>query len=158
MIQSLGKGSSFFGVKLSPSLVEHHPADDGRAVVQMTDGGLTLTIPLGVAGRVHATGTFDTVIGAIGSEGKDGRAIAQVEHIVGRTTVGDVLPYQHAQSVAVVVPAQRLQLAMLAQHVKASILHSLDVVDIGLIAGGSQQTVGPVALIQQTVLEVRLVI
>ena len=47
---------------------------------------------------------------------------------------------------------------MLAEHIEAQILHGLDIVDERFVRGGGVHTVRPIALIQQTVLEVGLVV
>ena len=57
-----------------------------------------------------------------------------------------------------VVPAQRLDLDMLAQHIEAHRLGGADIVDKRLVRRRGIEPVRPVALIEQTVLEVRLVI
>ena len=69
-----------------------------------------------------------------------------------------VLPHQHPQPVAVVIPPQRLDLDVLAQHVEAQLLHGADVTDHGLVRWRGVQSVGPVPLIQQPRLEIRLVV
>ena len=67
-----------------------------------------------------------------------------------------VLPHEHAQPVAVIVPAQRLDLYVLAQHVKAHVLGRLNVENERLVARCGVHAVGPIALIEQTVVEIRL--
>ena len=78
--------------------------------------------------------------------------------VVRGASIWHILPYQHTHAVAVEIPAVCLDFAMLAQHVKAKILHSPDIIDQCLIAGCCVKSVWPVALIQNTALEIRLII
>ena len=57
-----------------------------------------------------------------------------------------------------VIPAQRLELDMFPEHIEAQPFCEADIIDKGLIAGSSHQPVGPVALIQDPVEKIGLVI
>ena len=72
--------------------------------------------------------------------------------------VDHVLKDYHAQFVALVVKFLRLYLDVLAQGVKAQRFHSQDVFCVAFRCGRSEQTVGPVTLIQKAVEEVGLAI
>ena len=72
--------------------------------------------------------------------------------------VGHVLPDQHAQPVAVVVPARGLNLDVLAQRVEAHRLGCGDVKGQGLVAGRGVQAVRPPALVEQAVHKIRLAV
>ena len=79
-------------------------------------------------------------------------------HMIGRATADHILPYDHSQTIAVVIPAQRLELDMFPEHIEAQPFCEADIIDKGLIAGSSHQPVGPVALIQDPVEKIGLVI
>ena len=57
-----------------------------------------------------------------------------------------------------VVPAKGLDFDVLAQHVEALSFGQFDVIDKCLVAGRGHEAVGPVALIQQAVQKVGLVV
>ncbi len=59
-----------------------------------------------------------------------------------------ILPHQHPQPVAVVVPPQGLHLDVLAEHVEPAFLHLPDVVDHGLVGGRGIEPVAPIPLVQ----------
>ena len=149
------KFRGFKGVELAPALVERHPHGKADGIIQ----------------QVGQLPQFLVVMGAGSGIGAGKKAVAVIlylqaevgEHIdapggIGVAAVYHILPDQHPQPVAVVVPAQRLHLDVLAQHIKAQPLHFGDIVDHRFIAGGGVKTVAPVALIQQTVVEIRLTV
>ena len=78
--------------------------------------------------------------------------------IIAAAAVYHILPHEHSEPVAVIVPAQRLDLYVLAQHIKAHVLGGLNVKNERLIRRGGVHAVGPVALIEQTVVEIRLAV
>ena len=78
--------------------------------------------------------------------------------MVGSSAVHHVLPDNHSETVAMVVPAHRLDLDVLAQHIKACFFCQINVIDKCLVAGGGHQPVRPVALIQQSVKKIRCVV
>ena len=80
------------------------------------------------------------------------------DRVIAPSAVRHILPDEHTEPVAMVVPAQRLDLDMLAQHIEAHRLGGADIVDKRLIRRCGIESVRPVALIKQTVLEVWLVI
>ena len=69
--------------------------------------------------------------------------------------VRHVLPDQHAQPVAVIVPPHRLHLDVLAQHVEAEIFHRPDVPDERLVARRGIESIRPIALIEHARVEDR---
>ena len=69
-----------------------------------------------------------------------------------------VLPHQHAQPVAVVVPARRFHLDVLADQVEAQVLQRLDVRAPCLVGRSRVEPVGPPPLIEGAELEQRPVI
>ena len=79
-------------------------------------------------------------------------------HMIGRATADHILPYDHSQTITVVIPAQRLDLDMFPEHVEAQAFCKVNIIDKGLIAGSGHQSVGPVALIQDPMEKIGLVI
>ena len=72
--------------------------------------------------------------------------------------VRHVLPYQHSETVTMPVPACRLNLHMLSDHVESHILCHLDVKEKGLIGRSGIKSVRPPSLVKCTELEYRLVV
>ena len=116
------------GVVLPPSLVERHPHDDRRRVAQRRDDVVQLAGELLFA---------------------FGRVVVAARH---------VLPHQHPEPIAVVVPARGLHLDVLPDRVEAHLLLHLDVEPQGLVGRGGVQPVRPPALIELAELEERLVV
>ena len=71
---------------------------------------------------------------------------------------GHVLPDEEAQLVAVVIPAGRLDLHVLADHVEAELLGHFEVVLQRLVGRRGVESVGPEALIERAILKQRLVV
>ena len=69
-----------------------------------------------------------------------------------------VLPDHHADLVAMVEPARRLDLDVLADHVETEILGFLDIVPKSLVRRSRVQSVRPPALVQRAELEERLTV
>ena len=84
--------------------------------------------------------------------------IAYPGHMIGRAATDHILPYDHSQTIAVVIPSQGFDLDMLPEHVEAQPFCEADIIDKSLIAGSSHQPVGPVALIQDPMEKIRSVI
>ena len=87
-----------------------------------------------------------------------GRYIAGLYQVVGCPAVNHVLPDQHSQSVAVIIPPHRLYLTVLAYHVKALFLCRLDVENHRLVTHRRQKAFGIVALVKDSFLEIGLVV
>ena len=115
-----------FRVKLSPALVERHPQDDARAVLQLRDQLRQFACEVLAALRVR-TGEKAVMTVLEMNAGDERRGDGQ--QIVLSAAGGHVLPDQHAQPVAVIIPAHGLDLDMLAQHVEAQTLHQFDIID-----------------------------
>ena len=79
------------------------------------------------------------------------RQIANTIHIIRFAPVYHILPDEHAKAVTVVIPAHRLQLAVLAQQAEAALLHSFDITYERLIAWGRIQSLRPVALVKHPI-------
>jgi len=78
--------------------------------------------------------------------------------MIGRATADHILPYDHSQTIAVVIPSQGFDLDMLPEHVESQTFCEANIIDKSLIAGSSHQPVGPVALIQDPVEKIGFVI
>ena len=142
-------------IKLPPAFVKGHPHGDARAVVQKLDHLVELGLVFYSALEVLSCEKLVVFIAQVysGNErrGDDCR-------IVAAAAVYHVLPDEHAEPVAVIVPAQGLNLDVFAQHVKAHVLRRLDIEDECLIGRGGVHSVGPVALVEQTVVEIGLAV
>ena len=133
------------GVELAPALVERRPHGERDDVAEQLDGLAHL------APELLATGGVAPLVEPVQAVGDPDRVPGRArggQVPVAAAAVDDVLPHQHAEAVAVRVPAQRLDLRVLAQHGEAERLHRLDVVDHRLVAGRGEQAVGPVALVE----------
>ena len=136
------------GIVLAPALVEEGVQNNARMIMKMRQGLLAVgqeEIPPPLRGRL--------VDGhQLAADGGDGG----VPDVVVGAGVHEILEYQHAQPVAVVVKPLGFDLDVLAQGVEAQLLHGPDIKGIALGAAGQEQTVGPVALVQKAVEEGRL--
>ena len=138
----------FLGVKLAPSFIEGDPHGDGYAIIQVGDHFPQLLDEAVLFALVlPAKGSIVRIRPVFVGDQRRHRHLGTV----GAAAVGHVLPYQHPQPVAMVIPAQGLHLHMLAQSVEAQLLHGPDVIDHGFIAGRGVQAVRPIALIQHPV-------
>ena len=77
------------------------------------------------------------------------------EKVVCSTAVYHVLPDEHAEAVAVIVPAHGLNFDVLAEHVEAHVLHELNIEHHRVVARRSVESVREVSLIEHAVLEIR---
>ena len=143
----------FLGVKLAPALVEGHPHSDAGAVIELRNHLAQLLRELRAAALVlPAEGAVFAVLHMPARQQRRG------DHrgIIAPAAVRHVLPHQHAQAVAVVVPAQRLHLDVFPEHVETHGLCGLDVEAERLIARRGVQSIGPPALVEQSVVEIWL--
>jgi len=142
-------------VELPPAFVERHPHCNARAVIQKLDHFVELGFVFDAAFKILAREKFVIFIAQMNS-GDERRG--NNSRIIAAAAVYHILPHEHSEPVAVIVPAQRLDLYVLAQHIKAHVLGGLNVKNERLIRRGGVHAVGPVALIEQTVVEIRLAI
>ena len=77
------------------------------------------------------------------------------EKVIFPAAVYHVLPDEHADAVAVIIPAHRLDLDVLAEHVEAHVLHELDIEHHRVVARRGVEPVGEVPLVKNAVLEIR---
>src|SRR5262249_7161472 len=126
------------GVELAPSLVENHPHDDARVVVQSVQHGPQLEFEL--PGRLGRTGDFPLL-------GRDPSV-----------TAGHILPDQEAQLIAPVIPTLRLDLDVLTRQIEAEFLGYLDIVLERFIRRSGVDSVRPEALVERAELEHELAI
>ena len=76
----------------------------------------------------------------------------------GASAVGHVLPDDHAEAVAGVIPARRLHLDVLADHIAANLFGIRDVEKHGFLRRRGIKPLGEVALVQGTELKDRFII
>jgi len=147
------------GIELPPALVERHPHSNGRHIVQMIYGVKTFLFPAFPAFfRTTGEQFIMIVLRVSGHVGKQGGHIAYPGHMIGGAAADHILPYDHAQTITMVIPAQGLNLDMLPEHVESQSLCEANIIDEGFVAGSGHQSVGPVALIQNSVEEIGSVI
>ena len=146
------------GIELAPALVEGDPHRQRYDVFQKVHGlsGLPLELraPFFVgAGEPFVSGLLIVLEHDV-QEGEDG----DHQRVVGASAVDHVLPDEDAHLVTEIVPAQGLDLDVLANHREAHVLQEFDVVRHGLFGGRGQKAVRIVSLVQDAVVEIGLVV
>ena len=139
-------------VELTPALVEGDPRADAREAVELGNHLGELGVVARARHRVGAGELFIVVVLAVDTSDK-GRG--DREKVVCSAAVYHVLPDEHAEAVAVIIPAQGLNFDVLAEHVEAHVLHELDIENHGVVARRSVESVREVPLIEHAVLEIR---
>ena len=81
-----------------------------------------------------------------------------MENIKLLSAADHILPDNHSESVAVVIPAVRLNLDVLPEHIEAEALHCFNIVNHCLVARCGKTAVAPIALVKKSFLEIRLVV
>ena len=138
-------------VELAPALIENRPVANAGMVLQLIYR-CCHAIEEHFAGRgvaVHLA-----VVQFLDAHSRKCRVTEEAVVAV----VDHVLENDHAQLVTLVVEFFWLYLDMLAQCIETQALHGQDIVSEALRFGGSEDAVGPVALIQQAMEEVRLAV
>ena len=152
MIELLNVRCRVCCVELAPALVEGDPRADGRAAVELGNHLGELGIIARARHRVGA-GKFSVVVILVVNAGDEGRGDG--EKVIFPAAVYHVLPDEHAEAVAVIIPAHRLDFDVLAEHVEAHVLHELDIENHGVVARRGIEPVREVPLIEHAVLEIR---
>ena len=143
------------GVELPPALVEGRPHRERDHVVQQSHRAADLVAELLASGPVSAA---VEPVQPVGDPHPPGGRQRGHQVAVAPAAVDHVLPDQHPDPVAVGIPAQWLDLDVLAEHGEAQRPHRLDVVDHRCVAGRGHQPVGPVALVEHADVRERLVV
>ena len=143
------------GVKLTPALVERYPHRDAGAVVELMQHLEKLNLVLLSARLVLSGEQLVAIVLEVDARHERG---GDDDGVVLAAAVYHVLPHEHTEAVAVIVPAHGFDLYVLAQHIKAHVLCGLNVEDQRLVTRRGVHTVGPVALIQKSVVEKGLVV
>ena len=129
-------------VKLSPALVEKGPYGNGGNAVQMGNSIQTLLFPGGSAfGVLSCKKLILRILHLTCQLGKRGGKISNKRGVVSRASVYHILPHDHSQTVAVIIPSERFKLNMLSQHPEAQFSGKTNIVDHGFITGGCHQSV-----------------
>ena len=84
--------------------------------------------------------------------------IGHIPALIRPSAVDHILPYQHSQPVAMIIPSLRLYFHMLSDHIEPQFLHCTDIVYHRIVAGRRIQAFRPVSLVQHPFLEIRAVI
>ena len=142
-------------VKLAPALVERYPHGDARVVVERGDHVAQLVQKR--LARRHVRAAEEGIPAVVEVPARHERG-GDDERVVAFAAAGHILPDEHTQPVAVIVPAVALDLDVLAQHVEAHVLGQLDVIDERVVARRGVEPVRPVALIEQAVVKIRLAV
>ena len=143
------------GVELSPALVEGHPDGEGDHVFEAGDGVVHLGDILLSAFLVRAGEELILVVLEVDAD--EGQH-AYRRKVVARAAGDHVLPHQHTLFVAVVVPPERLDLDVLADHVEPQRFDEFDVVFERGVGGGGEHAVRPIALVEHAGVEIGLVV
>ena len=83
------------------------------------------------------------------------RLLTRVPGTIRATSRNTILPNQHANTIAVVIPALTFNLDMLSQRIETSRFHGLYVIYQRIIGRRGQQSVRPIALIQHAAHKIR---
>ena len=83
------------------------------------------------------------------------RLLTRVPGTICATSRNTILPNQHANTIAVVIPTLAFNLDMLSQRIKTSRLHGLYVIYQRIVGWRRQQSVRPIALIQHATHKIR---
>ena len=138
-------------MELPPAFVERHPNGNAREVIEVVNQKFEfLAIFLAVFRIFPAKAVQTADVGTVNTRGK-GEGDDGV--LGGTPTIGHVLPDDHAKAIAGVIPARRLDLDMLADHVTANLFGVFDVKQHGFLRRGSVEPFGKVALVERTKLK-----
>ncbi len=132
----VGDGARPVQVVLSPALIPRDPHDDGGVTGKIGNDFFGFGFEVGFP--LIGEGWRFLVFSFIG---------------IGKEGAGDILPDENAQAIAPRVVEFRFDLDVLAKHVAAVFLDGLEIKDHGFFIGRGVETIGPVALIEWTILE-----
>ena len=121
-------------LKLSPCFVKYHPRDNRRMIVQLRDH-----VGQGVALEILVL-------------------LRLVGFVTEVSLRRQILPNEHAENIAPVVPTGGLYFEVLAKHVEAHLLRLLDLPFHGLVRRRRQPALRPERLIEQPNLVAKLVV
>ena len=138
-------------VKLAPGFVEDGPVTNAGMVFQLHDS----------LGRVHQEAqpvqpVFMHIFVLQLLDARRWQRGVPEEIIVG--IVHHILPYDHAQFIALIVKFLRLHLDMLSQGIEAQLFHGQNIPFKALRGRSGEQAFRPVALIQQAMEEIGLAV
>ena len=138
-------------VELSPAFVEYAPQHDRRETAQVfyrVAHEFFVILPLRF---VRARKCL--VMPCIVEHDAHKRQRAYDGKVVLIAARNHILPHEHSQPVAMVVPARRLYLYVLADHVEAAVLHRLNVVYHRPVRRRGEHAFGIVTLVEHAALE-----
>ena len=145
IVAGSGELHGLFRIKLGPGLVERHPYQNAGVLFELGYDFSPFLVICSLCGFCERIIPACVVAPfAPLAAGKIGR------------NRGHILPYGNPQAVTVVVPACRLNLDVLADHVVAKVPGLDYVIFEGLVRGGGIEAVWPPALVQRAKLEIRL--
>ena len=149
-------------VELPPTLVEKHPRNNRRMAGKHVHHGIAGARPVTAVRRIVGTKRREMlrrVVAVLVPRGAHERRLAiRGPRVIFAAARHRVLPYEHAEAVAMVVPACSLNFDMLAQHIEAGFLHGGYVMNQRFVARRGQQAVRPIPLVEHTLEEQRFAI
>ena len=145
IVAGTGELYGLFRIKLGPGLVERHPYQNAGVLFEL---GYDFSPFLVIC---SLCGFCERIIPACVVAPFTPLAAGKIG-----CHRGHILPHGNAQAVTVVVPAGRLNLDVLADHIVAEVFGLDYVIFEGLVRGGGIKAVRPPALVQRAKLEIRL--
>ena len=148
-------------IELSPALIEGNPADNTGMYLKRLDSLLHFQQKIQPPFLIPSGKERAAQLSVRNGERKGVHQRGQIGDepvLIGCAAADHVLPDQHPQPVAVIIPSLRLHLYMLSKHVEAQLLHGDDIEYKRLVAGSGVQAVRPVALIQHAGLKIGTVV
>ena len=92
--------------------------------------------------------TWCCVVKSSPGKAEQRRLLTRVPGTICATSRNTILPNQHANTIAVIVPTLAFNLDMLSQRIETSRLHGLYVIYQRIVGWRRQQSIRPIALIQ----------
>ena len=143
------------GIELAPSFVKEGPQADAGSVIEQPDHAEGIFLKLVPALFGGSGQQFVVVILQMGADdGKDCRHIGYQQLIQRASAVHHILPDDHAQTVAVIIPSGRLDFQVLPDCIKGELLHLGNIEDHRFVRRRCHEAFRPVALIQNAVEEI----
>ena len=142
-------------VELTPAFVERRPQRYGRAVVKSVDDLvhlLVVQIPSRfVFSGIKSVAVVSDVYADIGQK-------KYRERIVFSAAVDEILPDDHAEAVAMVIPPEWLDFDVFSKRIETAFFCKLYIVNERVVARCGIQPVRPVSLIEQPRHEIRFAV
>ena len=117
-------------LKLSPSFIKNNPCNNGWMIIKQSNRLLHLFFKLSLPGRILTSHQMNPGIFCPDMHSLHGcRHIRYIPALIIPSSVHHILPDQHTDTVAVIIPSLRFYLNMLTDHIEPQVLHLLDIID-----------------------------